>query len=65
MTAVSPSIRCGMWIWLGGPVALIFAIGWGRWMAIDPRALRHGRIDLLLVVLADLRGSCLAFLGCA
>jgi hypothetical protein len=37
---------------LGGAVALIFAVGWGRWMAIDPRALRHGRVDLLLVVVA-------------
>ena len=37
---------------LGGAVALIFAVGWGRWMAIDPRALRHGRLDLPLVVVA-------------
>ena len=37
---------------LGGAVALIFSIGWARWVAIDPRALRHGRFDLLLVVLA-------------
>jgi Zn-dependent protease len=37
---------------LGGAVALIFSIGWAKWVAIDPRALRHGRFDLLLVVLA-------------
>jgi Zn-dependent protease len=36
---------------LGGAVALIFAVGWGRWVAIDPHKLRHGRFDLLLVVL--------------
>jgi hypothetical protein len=35
---------------LGGAVALIFAAGWGRWVAIDPRTLRHGYVDLLLVV---------------
>jgi len=37
---------------LGGAVALIFAAGWGRWIAIDPRVLRHGFVDLLLVVTA-------------
>ena len=37
---------------LGGAVALVFAVGWARWVAIDPRALRHGRRDLLLVVVA-------------
>jgi Zn-dependent protease len=35
---------------LGGAVALIFYIGWAKWVAIDPRALRHGRLDLLLVI---------------
>jgi Zn-dependent protease len=35
---------------LGGLVGMIFAAGWGRWAAIDPRALRHGRCDLPLVV---------------
>jgi Zn-dependent protease len=35
---------------LGGAVALIFAVGWGRWVAVDPHKLRHGRFDLLLVV---------------
>jgi Zn-dependent protease len=35
---------------LGGAVALIFVVGWGRWVAIDPHKLRHGRFDLLLVV---------------
>jgi Zn-dependent protease len=34
---------------LGGAVALVFAVGWARWVAIDPRALRHGRVDLLLL----------------
>src|SRR5260370_35864430 len=37
---------------LGGAVALIFAIGWARWVTIDPRALRHWRLDLLLLVSA-------------
>jgi Zn-dependent protease len=37
---------------LGGAVALVFAVGWARWVAIDPRGLRHGRLDLLLVVVA-------------
>jgi len=41
---------------IGGAAALIFAAGWGRWVAIDPRALRHGRIDLLLVVAAGFLG---------
>jgi Zn-dependent protease len=35
---------------LGGAVALMFYIGWAKWVAIDPRALRHGRLDLLLVI---------------
>jgi Zn-dependent protease len=35
---------------LGGAVALILAVGWGKWVAIDPQKLRHGRLDLLLVV---------------
>jgi Zn-dependent protease len=34
---------------LGGLVGMIFAAGWGRWVAVDPRALRHGRRDLPLV----------------
>jgi Zn-dependent protease len=37
---------------LGGVVAVIFSVGWARWVAIDPRELRHGRIDLVLVVIA-------------
>jgi Zn-dependent protease len=37
---------------LGGVVALIFAVGWSRWVAIDPRKLRHGRFDLIFVVVA-------------
>ncbi len=49
--------------WLGGAVALIFAVGWGRWVAVDPRALRHGRIDLLLVVLAAFAAVLLAVIG--
>jgi Zn-dependent protease len=39
---------------LGGLVALVFSIGWARWIAIDPRELRHGRIDLVLVIIAGL-----------
>jgi Zn-dependent protease len=37
---------------IGGLVGLIFSMGWAKWVAIDPRALRHGRIGLLLVVIA-------------
>jgi len=37
---------------LGGLIAVVFGIGWAKWIAIDPRELRHGRIDLLLVVIA-------------
>jgi Zn-dependent protease len=36
----------------GGVVGLIFSIGWAKWVAIDPRALRHGRLGLVLVVVA-------------
>ena len=48
---------------LGGAVALIFSIGWARWMSIDPRALRHGRFDLLLVVGAGFAAIVLGALG--
>src|ERR1700680_4818150 len=48
---------------LGGAVALIFAIGWGKWVAIDPRALRHGRFDLLLLVGAGFAAIVLGVLG--
>ena len=41
---------------IGGAMALIFAAGWAKWAAIDPRALRHGRLDLLLVVAAGFLG---------
>jgi Zn-dependent protease len=37
---------------LGGVVGLIFAVGWSRWVAIDPQKLRHGRFDLIFVVVA-------------
>jgi Zn-dependent protease len=37
---------------LGGAVALIFAVGWSKWVAIDPKALRFGRAGLLLLVAA-------------
>jgi Zn-dependent protease len=37
---------------IGGAVALIFAVGWARWVAVDPRTLRHGRLDLVLVACA-------------
>jgi Zn-dependent protease len=42
---------------------VIFAIGWGRWVAIDPRALRHGRFDLLLVVGVGFAAIVLGILG--
>jgi Zn-dependent protease len=45
---------------LGGLVALVFSIGWAKWIAIDPRALRHGRIDLVLVLIAGLAAVLLA-----
>jgi Zn-dependent protease len=48
---------------LGGAVAVIFSIGWGRWVAVDPRALRHGRFDLLLVVGAGFAAIVLGVLG--
>lgn len=41
---------------IGGAMALIFAAGWAKWVAIDPRALRHGRLDLLIVVAAGFLG---------
>jgi Zn-dependent protease len=37
---------------LGGLIGLIFAIGWAKWVAIDPRELRRGRFDLVLVVVS-------------
>src|SRR3974390_3126979 len=37
---------------LGGAVALIFAVGWSKWVAVDPRALRSGRLGLVLVAAA-------------
>jgi Zn-dependent protease len=39
---------------IGGLTALIFAVGWARWIVIDPRKLRHERVDLVLVVIAGL-----------
>lgn len=48
---------------LGGAVALIFSIGWARWVAIDPRRLRHGCFDLLLVVVAGFAAVVLGVLG--
>jgi Zn-dependent protease len=48
---------------LGGAVALVFSIGWAKWVAIDPRALRHGRLDLVLVVLAGCAVTLLGVLG--
>jgi Zn-dependent protease len=48
---------------LGGAVAVIFAVGWGRWVAVDPRQLRHGRFDLLLVVGAGFGAIVLGVLG--
>jgi len=37
---------------LGGLVALVFSIGWPKWIPVDPRELRHGRVDLVLVFVA-------------
>jgi Zn-dependent protease len=37
---------------LGGLVGTIFAVGWAKWVAVDPRALRRGPFDLMLVVVA-------------
>jgi Zn-dependent protease len=48
---------------LGGAVALVFAVGWARWVAIDPRALRHGRVDLLLVASAGFAAVLLGVLA--
>ena len=48
---------------IGGAVGLIFAVGWARWVAIDPRALRHGRFDLLLVVIAGFAAVVLGVLA--
>jgi Zn-dependent protease len=48
---------------IGGAVALVFAAGWGRWVAVDPRALRHGRLDLLLVGLAGFAAVVLGVLA--
>jgi len=39
---------------LGALLALIFSVGWAKWVVIDPRKLRHGPIDLGLVVIAGL-----------
>jgi Zn-dependent protease len=47
---------------LGGAVALVFVVGWARWVAIDPRQLRRGRFDLLLVVLAGFAAVVLGML---
>ncbi|HEY2229557.1 MAG TPA: hypothetical protein VGI22_17840 [Xanthobacteraceae bacterium] len=47
----------------GGAVALVFAVGWARWVAIDARQLRRGRFDLLLVVLAGFAAVVLGVLG--
>lgn len=45
---------------IGGAMGLIFAAGWSRWVAIDPRALRHGRVDLLLLWAASFLALLLA-----
>jgi Zn-dependent protease len=39
---------------LGGLLGLVFSIGWAKWIAVDPRDLRHGRVDLVLVVIVGL-----------
>ena len=48
--------------WIGGAVALVFAVGWSRWVAIDPQALKRGRLGFLLVVAA---GFLVTLLGLA
>jgi Zn-dependent protease len=48
---------------IGGLTALIFAVGWARWVVIDPSKLRHGRIDLVLVVIAGLAAIVLGALA--
>jgi Zn-dependent protease len=48
---------------LGGLVALVFSVGWAKWLTIDPRALRHGRIDLVLVVIAGVAAILLGVLA--
>jgi Zn-dependent protease len=48
---------------IGGAVALIFAVGWSRWVAVDPRALRRGRFDLLLVAFAGFAAVVLSVLA--
>jgi Zn-dependent protease len=48
---------------IGGAVALIFAVGWWRWVPVDPRALRHGRVDLPVVALAGFAAVVLGVLA--
>jgi Zn-dependent protease len=48
---------------IGGTIGLIFTAGWARWISIDPRALRHGRVDLVLVVMADFAAIVLGVLA--
>jgi len=48
---------------IGSLVALVFSIGWAKWIAIDPRELRHGRVDLVLVALAGLAAILLGVLA--
>jgi Zn-dependent protease len=38
--------------WIGGAVALVFGVGWSRWVTIDPQALKRGRPGFLLLVAA-------------
>jgi hypothetical protein len=39
---------------VGGLTALIFLAGWAKWVVINPRELRGGRIGLVFVVIAGL-----------
>jgi Zn-dependent protease len=48
---------------IGGTIGLIFAAGWARWISIDARALRHGRVDLPLVVVAGFAAIVLGVLA--
>ena len=48
---------------LGAALALVFSVGWAKWIVIDPRKLRHGRLDLLLVIMAGFAAIMLGVLA--
>lgn len=47
---------------IGGLVALAFLIGWPKWIDIDPRALRHGRAGVVVVIAAGVAALVIAAL---